>query len=148
MENASELDNQIIESPSNRLYNLSGTGEMSINGNLTLSGVYSGKLNVSQCLVVGKEGLVIGEIRVKDLKVYGKMIGKVYVSNVVELHENSQISGRLVAKELKMHSGSKINGGRDVEKITSYVNKNNRYESINAGSLAKHAVAGVGDHRI
>ncbi len=146
MENISELENQIIESPSNLLYNFSGTGEMSIKGNLTLSGVYSGKLNVSQCLMVGKEGVVIGEVRVKDLKVYGKMIGKVYVSNVVELHENAQISGRLIANELKMHTGSKINGGREVEKITRYDNENNRYESGNTGSIAKQAVAGVENH--
>lgn len=109
------MDNQINGAASNHLEKMSGSGELSIEGDLFISGTFKGKLNVSQSLVVGKEGIIIGEFRVRDLEVYGKVIGKIFVSNHAELHENSQISGRIVAKELKMHERSKINGGRSIE---------------------------------
>jgi cytoskeletal protein CcmA (bactofilin family) len=115
MENMSEMDNQFEKATSNRLEKMSGSGELSIEGDLFISGTFKGKLNVSQTLVVGKEGIIIGEFRTRDLQVYGKVIGKIFVSNHADLHENSQISGRIVAKELKMHDRSKINGGRIIE---------------------------------
>jgi cytoskeletal protein CcmA (bactofilin family) len=113
MENMSEMDNQ--GAASNHLEKMSGSGELSIEGDLFISGTFKGKLNVSQSLIVGKEGIIIGEFRVRNLQVYGKVVGKIFVSNLAELHENSTISGRIVTKELKMHDQSKINGGRIIE---------------------------------
>lgn len=136
MNSIDKVDDQIIESPSNRLQNISGTGEMSISGNLNLSGVYSGKLNVSESLLVGKEGVVIGEFKVKNLIVYGKVIGTVYVSNHAELHPNSQISGKIIAKEIKMHPGSKVNGIRYAEKLTTQEKENKRFESFIADHIS------------
>ncbi len=130
MNDIDKVDGQIIESPSNLLQNISGTGEISINGNLNLSGVYSGKLNISESLLVGKEGVIIGEFKVKNLIVYGKVIGTVYVSNHAELHPDSLISGKIIAKEIKMHAGSKINGMRYAEKLTRQEKENKRFEPL------------------
>lgn len=146
MKNPNELDHQIIEYPSNRLLNISGTGELSVSGNLNLSGSFSGKLNVSQCLVVGKEGVIMGEFKVKDLKLYGKVIGTIHVSGRAELYETSHISGKIFAKEIKMHSGSSLNGEPKAEKPLLQENENNGRESVMVESFFTRPVVKTNSH--
>ncbi len=115
MKNFIESENQMDDISSSYLENISGKGELSITGNLSITGVYSGKLVVSECLEVGKEGILIGEFYVKDLVVFGKIVGTVHVSNVAKLHEGSQISGTLVAKEVRKHYDTILHGQNSIE---------------------------------
>jgi cytoskeletal protein CcmA (bactofilin family) len=123
MEDASSFA-QISEAQSN-LHNVSGSGEISVNGNLAVAGSFMGKLNVSGCLVVDRDGVITGEFRTKDLQVYGRIIGKVYVSGQAEMHAGSRISGRILARELIMHPQAVINGGREIENLTAPADKQN-----------------------
>ncbi len=115
MESIDGKDIQNAENSSNQLNVVSGKGELIINGSLNLSGVYSGKLNISECLVVDKEGILIGEFKVKDLIVFGKIIGTVHVSNLTVLHEGSKISGTLISKEIKKHPDAFITGHQGIK---------------------------------
>lgn len=115
MKNFIEAENQMEEFSSSYLENISGKGELSITGNLTISGIYSGKLVVSECLEVAKDGILIGEFYVKDLVVFGKIIGTIHVSNVAKLHEGSQISGTLAAKEIRKHYDTSLHGEHSIE---------------------------------
>jgi len=92
--------------------------EFSFNGDLEITGIFSGKLKVTGCLSVAKNALVIGEIAVTDLVMSGNLIGSAKVKNKVVFHDGSSFTGTLFAFEADFRSGCKFSGQRNVKRLT------------------------------
>jgi cytoskeletal protein CcmA (bactofilin family) len=96
----------------------SGKGDLSFKGDLIISGIFSGKLNVSGSLTLGINARVSGEIEVNDLFVFGHLCGCVRAINLAVFHSDSSFSGILTAREAEFRTGSLISGKRNVGRIT------------------------------
>ncbi|MEI6050443.1 MAG: polymer-forming cytoskeletal protein [Bacteroidota bacterium] len=95
----------------------SGKGDYSFQGNLIISGIFSGRLNVSGTLTLGVDARLTGEVVVNDLIMFGQMMGTAKVINSVVFHNSSVFSGALTASEAEVYSGSRINGKRTIGRI-------------------------------
>jgi cytoskeletal protein CcmA (bactofilin family) len=116
-ENNQEL-NRLDNSSGNNDSLYSGKGDFSFKGNLTINGIFSGKLIVSGSLTLGVNANVSGEIVVNDLIVFGNLMGSARVINTAIFHTASSFSGALTAREAEFHNGSMISGKRDIGKTT------------------------------
>jgi cytoskeletal protein CcmA (bactofilin family) len=92
---------------------ISATGEFSISGNLTISGIFTGKLNVEGRLIIRPGSRVVGEIVANDLDLYGRLKGNILVLNQAEFANGSDFSGYIQASEAIFQNGCTISGNQD-----------------------------------
>jgi cytoskeletal protein CcmA (bactofilin family) len=96
----------------------SGRGDLWFRGNLRIEGIFSGKLNVSGSLTVGKDARITGEVEVNDLILFGYLVGNVRVNNMAVFHSSSTFSGTISASEAELNIGCRISGKRNIGRIT------------------------------
>jgi cytoskeletal protein CcmA (bactofilin family) len=85
-------------------------GTFQVESSIRVDGVVSGKLTASDTLVVGKEGEVNADVKVKNAIVGGKLIGTLEASNKVVLESRSLLLGDLKAKLLVVAEGAVFQG--------------------------------------
>jgi cytoskeletal protein CcmA (bactofilin family) len=80
-------------------------------GRTHLAGKVEGNLIVedNSLLTLEMESLVVGEIEAGSVEIYGTIEGKVKARGKVTIYPTAVVSGELEAKELVIHSGSKVN---------------------------------------
>ncbi len=86
------------------------TGDMQIQNSLRVDGTIRGKINVTDTVLIGKEGKVDGEILAKDVMIGGKIKGNVQASGKVLLETNAQITGDIKATQLVVDEGATFDG--------------------------------------
>jgi cytoskeletal protein CcmA (bactofilin family) len=92
---------------------ISATGEFSISGNLTISGIFTGKLKVEGRLIIRPGSRVVGEIFANDLDLYGHLKGNIKVINQAGFAAGSHFSGYIQADEAVIQNGCTISGNQD-----------------------------------
>ena len=85
-------------------------GTFQVESSIRVDGVVRGKLTASDTLVVGKEGEVKADVKVKNAIVGGKLIGTLEASNKVVLESRSLLLGDLKAKVLVVAEGAVFRG--------------------------------------
>ncbi|MCK5118911.1 MAG: polymer-forming cytoskeletal protein [Candidatus Latescibacteria bacterium] len=85
-------------------------GTLQVESSIRVDGVVRGKLTASDTLVVGKEGEVKADVKVKNAIVGGKLIGTLEASNKVVLESRSLLLGDLKAKVLVVAEGAVFRG--------------------------------------
>jgi len=92
----------------------SGNGHVTLEGDLEITGYFSGMLKLNGNLTVGKNARIIGDFFASNMKVHGKIIGTATISGKAIFLEGSEFSGILSASEAEIHEGSKISGIRNI----------------------------------
>lgn len=103
------------------------TGDMQVQNSLRVDGTIRGKVNVTDTVLIGKEGKVEGEIIAKDVMIGGKIEGNVQAAGKVLLETNAQITGDIKASQLVVDEGATFDG-KCVMKQNG-INKNNSDKS-------------------
>ncbi len=85
-------------------------GTMTVKGSIRLDGRSDGNLRVSETLIVGKGGVVKGEVRAKDAVVGGRVIGKLVATERVEFQAGATLEGDLICKMLVIEEGAVFDG--------------------------------------
>ena len=75
-------------------------GTLKAEGGVRIDGEYEGVLDTSGTLVVGKDGLVKAEVRVKDAIIGGKVVGNVTAANKIELQSGASLTGDVKCRGL------------------------------------------------
>jgi cytoskeletal protein CcmA (bactofilin family) len=117
----------------------SGKGDFSFKGNLTITGIFSGKICVTGTLTLGAESRITGEVIVNDLIMFGHMVGSASVNNRVIFHSSSAFSGTVTACDAEIYSGSSISGkrtfGHSYDKEAPKTHTNNKFNIEDATSI-------------
>ena len=71
-------------------------GTFKVSGNLRVDGKFTGKLNLTETLVVGKNGLVNAEVKVRCAVVAGTIKGDLHASEKITLQSGSRLEGEMV----------------------------------------------------
>lgn len=85
-------------------------GDVEADGTLRVEGVVEGMIRAAKAVVVGKDGVVIGDITTQDAVIGGKVTGKIVAESRLELQATCLIDGEIRARRVKLDEGGKVNG--------------------------------------
>src|SRR5687768_10102125 len=85
-------------------------GDCETDGTLRVEGTVEGMIKAGKAVVVGKDGVVIGDITTQDAVIGGKVTGTVTAESRLELQATCVIDGEIRARRVKLDEGGKVNG--------------------------------------
>ena len=85
-------------------------GTIKIKNSIRVDGSIKGKITTTNSLIVGKEGEIDGEVRVKNIIVGGKVKGKIFASVKVVLESKSFFQGEIKTSKLVIDEGATFDG--------------------------------------
>ncbi len=85
-------------------------GTVKVQSSLRVDGRIKGQVSTTDSLVIGKEGEIEGEIRVKHAIVGGRIKGKIFASGRVVLEAKSAFHGELKTSKLVIEEGAIFEG--------------------------------------
>jgi cytoskeletal protein CcmA (bactofilin family) len=80
-------------------------GEVEIQGVFRVEGEFEGTIRTPEQLVVGKTGVVKGDIYVKTAVVGGKILGNIHAETKIELQNGSHVEGDIRTRRLVIDEG-------------------------------------------
>jgi cytoskeletal protein CcmA (bactofilin family) len=86
------------------------TGDFETEGTLRIEGTVEGTIKATKAVVVGKDGVVIGDISTQDAVIGGRVSGTVTAESRLELQATCIIDGQVRARRVKLDEGGKVNG--------------------------------------
>jgi len=85
-------------------------GKISVQHSLRVDGRFEGDIDTTDTLVIGKEGEVIGNTKVKDLVIGGKLNGTVVAQGKIVLESKSEFRGEMKTNKLVIDEGAIFEG--------------------------------------
>ncbi len=85
-------------------------GNCTTEGTLRIEGVLEGTVRAGKAVVVGKDGVVLGDISTQDAIIGGKVNGTVIAESRLELQATCVIDGEIHARRIKLEEGGTVNG--------------------------------------
>jgi cytoskeletal protein CcmA (bactofilin family) len=86
------------------------TGDCESDGTIRVEGAIEGSVKAAKSVVVGKEGIVVGDITTQDAIVAGRVNGSVTAESRVELQASCRIQGDIRSRRVKLEEGGQIDG--------------------------------------
>ena len=108
-------DNQSAQVPHENAISIIGPG-MKIVGNcdtegtLRIEGSVKGTVRAAKAVVIGKDGVVEGDITTQDAIIGGRVKGSVIADSRLELQATCVIEGEIRARRIKLDEGGRVNG--------------------------------------
>ncbi len=85
-------------------------GKLSFKGSVRIDGTFSGQITSEGSLIVGKDAVITGEIRVGELMLTGKLKGDVFAARSVTIYRGGNVEGTLHTPSLITEEGARIQG--------------------------------------
>jgi len=85
-------------------------GDCSTEGTLRVEGTVEGKISAGKAVVVGKDGVVTGDISTQDAVISGTVTGTLVADSRLELQATSRIEGDVRARRMQLEEGAVLNG--------------------------------------
>lgn len=86
------------------------TGDCETEGTLRIEGNVDGTVRTGKAVVVGKDGVVDGDITTQDAVIGGRVTGSIIAESRLELQATCVIEGQIQARRIKLEEGGKVNG--------------------------------------
>lgn len=85
-------------------------GEVTASGTIRVEGELEGSINKPESLVIGKTGIIRGDVEVKNAIVGGKVYGNIIAENKIELQGGSHVEGDIKTRRLVIDEGVYFEG--------------------------------------
>jgi cytoskeletal protein CcmA (bactofilin family) len=85
-------------------------GELSAEEDFILQGSLEGSINNPQCVTIGTDGTVIGDIKARVITIDGKIEGDLYGDESVVVHESGRVTGNIYAPRVGIVEGAFFSG--------------------------------------
>jgi cytoskeletal protein CcmA (bactofilin family) len=85
-------------------------GELSAEEDFILQGSLEGSIHNPQCVTIGTEGSVIGDIKARIITIDGKIEGDLYGDESVVVHESGRVNGNIYAPRVGIVEGAFFSG--------------------------------------
>ncbi len=82
---------------------------------LVVEGCVEGKIQLKNHLLIGQTGVVIADVQVDALTVYGEVRGNVTATSKVEINETARLVGDIHAPVVYLADGAKFKGTIDMD---------------------------------
>ena len=85
-------------------------GDINSNGDIRIDGTLKGSIKTEGKVVLGKEGVVEGDVVCQNADVSGTIKAKITVSNLLSLKETAKLNGDIVTNKLSIEPGAEFTG--------------------------------------
>ncbi len=97
------------------------TGDLDTPGSIRVEGRLAGSIRAAKAVVVGRDGVVEGDIDTADAIIAGTVLGTVHAGSRLEIQSTARIEGTIRAGSLKVEEGASVVGDMAmVDPGTSY----------------------------
>jgi cytoskeletal protein CcmA (bactofilin family) len=86
------------------------TGDCDTDGAVRIEGTVQGNIRAGKAVVIGKEGLVEGDIQTQDAVISGRVTGSLRAESRLEVQSTSRLEGEISAGRMQVEEGSILNG--------------------------------------
>ncbi len=94
-------------------------GDCETEGTLRIEGSVEGTVRAGKAVVVGKDGVVNGDIATQDAVVGGRVTGSILAESRLELQATCVVEGQVQARRIKLDEGGKVNGTLQVGDVSA-----------------------------
>jgi len=85
-------------------------GDINSNGDIRVDGTLKGSIKTEGKVVLGKEGIVEGDVICQNADISGIIKAKITVSNLLSLKETAKLKGDIVTNKLSIEPGAEFTG--------------------------------------
>lgn len=85
-------------------------GDCETDGTVRIEGSLQGSVKAGKAVVIGKEGVVTGDIMTQDAVISGRVEGKLVAASRLELQASSRIDGEVHTRRMQLEEGAVLNG--------------------------------------
>lgn len=85
-------------------------GDCETDGTLRVEGTVEGTVRASKAVVIGKDGIVKGDVITQDAIIGGRVTGAVVAESRLELQATCAVDGEIRARRIKLDEGGRVNG--------------------------------------
>jgi cytoskeletal protein CcmA (bactofilin family) len=85
-------------------------GDCETDGTLRIEGTVDGTVRAGKAVVIGKDGVVNGDVATQDAIIGGRVTGAVIAESRLELQATSIVEGEIRARRIKLDEGGRVNG--------------------------------------
>lgn len=105
-------------------------GSVNSSRSIRVDGKVKGSIICAGRVVVGKTGIIEGEVECDSADVEGTLNSTVKVNGLLELKATAIINGDSQVGKLKVDPGAEINGNLDMGGTVKSISKNDKIESV------------------
>ena len=80
-------------------------GDIELQGTIRIDGQFEGSISCPDTLIIGKSGIVKGDVKVKNAVIAGKLVGNIAAANKIELQTGSHVEGDIATARLVIDEG-------------------------------------------
>ena len=85
-------------------------GDCQTDGTVRVEGSVEGSISAGKAVVIGKQGLVTGDIVTQDAVVAGRVQGTLVAESRLELQATCRIEGEIHTRRMQLEEGAVLNG--------------------------------------
>ena len=85
-------------------------GDCQTEGTLRIEGSVEGTVRAGKAVVLGKDGVVDGDIATQDAVIGGRVTGSIVAESRLELQATCVVEGKVQARRIKLDEGGTVNG--------------------------------------
>ena len=86
------------------------TGDIVSKGDIRIDGTLRGSVNTEGKVVLGREGMIEGDVICKDAEISGTIKAKITVSQLLSLKTTAKLSGDIITNKLSIEPGAAFSG--------------------------------------
>ncbi len=85
-------------------------GDCESDGTIRVEGTVKGSIKAGKAVVVGKDGVVEGDILTQDAVISGTVNGTVVADSRLEVQSTARVEGQVRARRMQLEEGAILNG--------------------------------------
>jgi len=85
-------------------------GDCRTDGTIRVEGTIEGSVHAGKAVVIGKQGIVRGDVLTQDAVISGRVEGKVVAESRLELQATCHIEGAIETRRMQLEEGAVLNG--------------------------------------
>ena len=86
------------------------TGDIKSNGDIRVDGTLKGSVSTTGKVVLGKEGVIEGDVVCNDADISGVIKAKISVSQLLSLKSTAKLNGDIITNKLSIEPGASFTG--------------------------------------
>ncbi len=85
-------------------------GDCETDGTVRVEGSVEGSISAGKAVVIGKGGVVTGDVKTQDAVISGRVSGTLVAASRLELQATCQIDGEVFTRRMQLEEGAVLNG--------------------------------------